>query len=269
MLDHRRLSRALAGCPIGHEVVHAPTLASTNDEALRLGSEGFPNGLVVIADEQTQGRGRRGSIWESPPGLNLYISILLRPETFRLELPHWPRLTHTAGLAIARCVDQHVPRCTAQIKWPNDVYINGKKIAGILTETGHQATNQAAFAVVGIGVNVLLTKEDLPKEIQSIATSLQIEAPEQNFSREAVAAKLAQELAKLLPLVPQRFSAILSEISARSYLLGHEVVWETEQETRTGIAECLDEEGRLLVRIEGGNKIALNSVEKIRRLADL
>jgi len=260
-LDHRRLSRALAGCSLGQQIVHLESTGSTNADAVALGEQGYPHGVVVSADEQTAGRGRRGAVWESPACQNLYLSVLLRP---KLAHDLWPRLTTVIALALCRAVeDQCGTQIKASIKWPNDIYLGDRKLAGILCETGRSSDGH--FAVAGAGINVFSETSDFPPELRGIATSLTMAASEADFSRESVAAAYIQELARLLPLVESDYQReVLREVSDRSYLLGKKVMWVTEAGTFEGFAMGLDPEGRLLVRHADGQPDALSSVELIR-----
>ena len=135
--------------------------ASTNDEAAAWARQGAPEGAVVIADAQTRGRGRQGRSWHSPPGAALYFSTVLRP---KLPLPKLPPLTLAVGVALAETVTAlGVP---ARLKWPNDVLVEGKKLAGILTESATQG-GRLEHVIVGIGVN--LSVEEFPQGVNAIS----------------------------------------------------------------------------------------------------
>src|SRR5512134_2109839 len=137
------------------------TAGSTNDELRALAAAGSPDGLVLLALQQTAGRGRRGAAWFCPAGESLAFSILVRPAEPKAL---WPRLALAAGLAVAEAAESFGP--PAGIKWPNDVWIGRRKVAGILVEAGPD------FAIVGIGLNVHTTS--FPAEVSEIATSLRI-----------------------------------------------------------------------------------------------
>lgn len=149
------------------------TLGSTNDECLALAARGAPEGSVVVADRQTAGRGRQGRPWVSPPGMGLYASLLLRPPREACELTLLPLL---AGVAAAEAL-RAVAGCEAVLKWPNDVLVGGKKVAGILAEAEFSAADGAADAVVvlGLGVNVTTPASALPRRTLYPATSLLME----------------------------------------------------------------------------------------------
>lgn len=154
-------------------------LVSTNLTAHEMALSGVPEGTVVIADSQSEGRGRRGRPWFSPPGDNIYTSVILHPPVSPEKAP---QLTLVAAVALAETIDlflneasQAVSRLKAEIKWPNDILIGGKKCAGILAEMKADA-GEVQYVVLGIGINVNLDSQDMPEEISAIATSLSIAA---------------------------------------------------------------------------------------------
>jgi BirA family biotin operon repressor/biotin-[acetyl-CoA-carboxylase] ligase len=164
-LDIEALRQARAAAHIGHAIHYFETIGSTSDHARELGLAGAAEGTVVIAEAQTRGRGRLGRRWESPPNRNLYTSILLRPS---IDPEHAPRIGLVAGLATAEAVGRWA---AAQIKWPNDVLIGGRKTAGILTEL-HAAGTGSPIVIVGIGVNLNISIDEFPDELRDKATSL-------------------------------------------------------------------------------------------------
>lgn len=156
----------------GKNIVYYEETDSTNLRIRQLGDEGAPHGTLAVADLQTAGRGRRGRAWDSPAGSSIYMSILLRPD---IPPDRAPMLTLVMALSVAegirKCVEPG-SGCGVQIKWPNDIIINGKKLAGILTEMSAQI-DYIDYVTVGVGINVNLTK--FPEEIEKTATSLRIE----------------------------------------------------------------------------------------------
>jgi BirA family transcriptional regulator, biotin operon repressor / biotin---[acetyl-CoA-carboxylase] ligase len=145
---------------------------STSDEAAALARAGAPHGTVVTADRQESGRGRQGRVWHSPAGANLYLSIVLRPP---LPPRRVPPITLAAGVAVCDAVN--ATGVAASLKWPNDVLIGDRKVAGILTEMSTRGAGEAAeveHVILGIGVNVNLAPSDIPDELAAIATSLAI-----------------------------------------------------------------------------------------------
>ncbi len=152
---------------VGHPLVLRETLESTSDAARDAAQSGASAGYTVVADAQTRGRGRRGRVWHSPPGESLYVSVLMRPS---MRPDEAPVLTLAAGLAVRDAVSRFVePASRVTIKWPNDVRVDGLKVAGVLVEGSVRGTG-LAFAVVGIGVNVRGTT--MPDELVARATTL-------------------------------------------------------------------------------------------------
>ncbi|MDO8683505.1 MAG: biotin--[acetyl-CoA-carboxylase] ligase [Armatimonadota bacterium] len=154
---------------IGSKILHYDSVTSTNDIARELISRQADEGTVVIAAEQTMGRGRRGRKWISPPGVNLLVSIILRPQVETIRLPE---LAFVVAIAVARYLIDEL-RLPAKVKWPNDVRVNGKKIAGVLIETIPGVDKNAPWAIAGIGLNI--NWADLPSEIAGLATSVLLE----------------------------------------------------------------------------------------------
>ncbi|MCI8327712.1 MAG: biotin--[acetyl-CoA-carboxylase] ligase [Lachnospiraceae bacterium] len=154
---------------IGEEIHYFDTTDSTNTRAKKLAEEGSAHGTLVVADEQTGGRGRRGRDWESQKGISVYMSFVLKPE---IEPGNASTLTLITALAVAEGIEK-TTGLDCQIKWPNDVVVNGKKICGILTEMSTQI-DYINYIVIGIGINV--HNESFPEELGKIATSLYLES---------------------------------------------------------------------------------------------
>ena len=178
----------LATQRIGTKLHYFAELDSTNIFARRLAEQGAPAGEIVIAERQTRGRGRLGRSWVSPPFVNLYCSVVLRP---RLFPKHVPQITLMAAVALVETVAFFVPSGAA-IKWPNDILVNGKKIAGILTEASWNS-NRIEFVVLGIGVNLNFPAARMPEAIRQRATSLLI-ATGKTVQRETFLRRLIQDL---------------------------------------------------------------------------
>lgn len=227
-----------AGLPDPYKLLIRESAGSTNDELRALAQTGAADGLVLLAERQTAGRGRRGAVWFSPAGESLAFSVLVRPQEPKAL---WPRLALAAGLALAEAAES----CGIQagIKWPNDVWIRGKKVAGILVEAG------ADFAVVGIGLNV--NTLDFPPEVSEIATSLRLEAGAPLPLPEVLAAVL-RHFARRRYQIGQEFDELLDGIRQRCVLSGNQVSLSTSRGPRTGIMEGIGPGGELLVRGENG-----------------
>lgn len=225
---------AAAGFPDPFRLMVKESVESTNDEVRLLGQIGAADGMVVIAERQTAGRGRRGAAWFSPPGESLAFSILVRPEEPKSL---WPRLALAAGLAVAEAIESF--GLHAGIKWPNDVWISGKKASGILVEAGQD------FAVVGIGLNV--NSEEFPEEVAGIATSMRIEA-EREFSRADVLGEIVRRFATRRRQIGQDFDAITAAVASRCVLTGHRVILNTSGGPLSGTVEGIAPGGELLLQ---------------------
>jgi BirA family transcriptional regulator, biotin operon repressor / biotin---[acetyl-CoA-carboxylase] ligase len=166
-LDAAVLGPRLSGCRLGRPLLLADRLESTNDLALGLLSLGYPEGTLVLAEEQSFGRGRQERGWSSPPGLGIYASLLFRPQ---LDRSRWPLLTLTAAVGVAQALEAAGIRGVT-IKWPNDLMVEGRKLAGFLAETRRIASGPEGV-VVGMGLNVHQAREHFPAELGSRAISL-------------------------------------------------------------------------------------------------
>ncbi len=234
------LHSRLPDCSIAREILVFEETNSTNDVAANLGRTGHAGNVAIFAERQTAGRGRFGRRWVSADHDGLWFSLLLRPE---LPLAQWPRLTTWAAVAVAAAAG---PR--ARIKWPNDVIIEGRKITGILIESATDQTGRP-FAVVGIGVNVNQT--EFPPEIADRASSLRLCLGREQ-DRAGFAATLLNELNIRLPALLGDFATILAEAGHRSAVLGEWVRLYSGTDFIEGIAEALDAEGGLLIRLSDG-----------------
>jgi BirA family transcriptional regulator, biotin operon repressor / biotin---[acetyl-CoA-carboxylase] ligase len=213
------------------------SVGSTNDAAASL-----PHRSVVVAGHQTAGRGRRGHTWFSPPGSGLYVSVVLAPATARVDPPRATMLlTLAAGVAIAEGVEA-ATGLAVDLKWPNDLLVSGRKLAGILAESSGDTV------VLGYGINVLETA--LPPALRDRATSLQSElgrAVDRDLVLDETLAALSQ---RYDDLVDGRFDAILDAWRRRAPAAsGARVTWSTASSTLSGVTEGIDERGALLVRI--------------------
>jgi BirA family biotin operon repressor/biotin-[acetyl-CoA-carboxylase] ligase len=227
------------------------TAGSTNDELRSLARDGAPHGLVLLALEQTAGRGRRGAAWFSPPGESLAFSILVRPDESKAL---WPRLALAAGLAVAEAVESF--GIEPAIKWPNDVWIGRLKVAGILVEAG------ADFAIVGIGLNVLTN--NFPTEVEDIATSLRLASGREIPRPEALAAVI-RRFAIRHAQIGADFPEMLDAVRQRCALTGRLVSLTTAQGPRQGIVEGINHGGELLLNA-GGRVECLLQADEVRIL---
>jgi BirA family transcriptional regulator, biotin operon repressor / biotin---[acetyl-CoA-carboxylase] ligase len=229
---------AAADFPEPFRLLIRESVESTNDEVRALAEAGAPDGRIVLAEHQTAGRGRRGAAWFSPAGESLAFSILVRPDEPKAL---WPRLALAAGLAVAEAMETFGAQ--AGIKWPNDVWLGGRKAAGILVEAG------ANFAVVGIGLNV--NTLEFPPEVAAIATSLRIETGS-NFPRAEVLGEIIRRFAGRRRQIGDDFEALVSAVRQRCVLTGKSVSLTTASGSKVGVVEGIAAGGELLLRSESG-----------------
>ena len=204
---------------LGTPRLHFRVTDSTNARARELALAGAPHGSIVTAREQSAGRGRQGRTWSAAPGRALLCSVLLRDPPKLLPL--------IAGVAVAEITDER-----AQLKWPNDVLLGGRKVAGILVE----GRPQEGWAVLGIGLNVALRDEDFPQELRDRATSLGLEPHD-------IEPTLQQLLSSLERWLASEPAQVLDEVRRRDALNGQRIRWADGE----GVATGIDEEGRLVV----------------------
>ncbi|WP_354699564.1 Bifunctional ligase/repressor BirA [Paraconexibacter sp. AEG42_29] len=223
---------------LGRPRLHLRETTSTNERARAAAAAGAPHGLLVTADAQTAGRGRQGRTWAAPPGHALLLSVLLRDPV--------PLLPLYAAVAVAETVASVAPDRAPGIKWPNDVHLDGRKVAGILVE----GRPQERWAVLGIGLNVAVDIEELPAELHGTAATLGL----QPTQREPVLAALLDRLEEVLALTT---SDLLEAWRARDVLRGREVRWASGSGTAAGV----DGDGRLVVELDGGGRTALDAGE--------
>jgi BirA family biotin operon repressor/biotin-[acetyl-CoA-carboxylase] ligase len=232
---------------------------STNLVAEKLGHSGAPDGTLVIADRQTAGRGRLGRSFFSPGGRSLYLSLLLRPE---MPLEHVHRHVFAAAVAVADTARAALPsRCQVEIKWPNDVLLEGKKTSGINLPV-HVEAERVAFAVLGVGVNVNLAAHELPDELREIATSLFISGGK-SLDRVEFCEQLLAQLEREIDLVRAgSFEAVLERFRKSFRMTGTKVRIGGPGVAREVIGTVLgvDEEGALLLRPSNGGPDSLERV---------
>ena len=231
---------------IGSEILVFEETASTNEVVEHLAKSGAREGLVVFAESQTRGRGRRGRAWVSPRGKGLWFSVLLRPT---LPTSAASRITVAASVAVARAIRQNCG-LDARIKWPNDVMVNGKKLAGILTELRAEA-DEILLAILGIGIDVNCQREDFPGELGDIATSLELETGSAQ-DRVALAAQVLIALDECYQAALTNFESIVDEWAKLCTTLGRQIVVTMGQRRIEGFAQALDSDGALLLRRDSG-----------------
>lgn len=241
-IEAENLHRLLTTTRFGHTLYVLPQTSSTNDELKTLAARNAPAGTVVIADQQTKGRGRLGRSFASPPGVGIYLSLLLYPT---IELSRLPQLTLLVAVAVAETLAE-ISGLTIRLKWPNDVEIEGQKVSGILTEAIMRPA-ASPTVIVGIGINVNNELQHFPPELQSRATSLALMAG-RHFSRLRIIAKLLSHLEGLYETWQQTgVGPILERWLYYGPIVGRSVRFSDATATKTGVVTGLDENGALLV----------------------
>lgn len=249
VLSAEEIEAHLASPLIGRQISCLARTGSTNADAFRQAEQGAPEGTVVLADTQSGGKGRMGRSWESPGGVNLYASVILRPSVPPYEAP---QLTFLSAVAVARAIEQ-VAGLRPEIKWPNDVLTGGKKVAGLLNEMSAE-TDAINFVILGIGVNLNMTAEQFPPDLRHPATSLLLETG-RPVGRARFAAVMLNELDRLYTcFLSQGFGPVREEWQQRCNAHGRELtVSDNGSETVRGMFAGIDGFGALLVRRQDGS----------------
>ncbi len=245
------IRQALKTQLIGHDLVFLERTTSTNVAAKKLARKGCADGLTVVANHQTAGKGRLGRRWSAPVGTDVLVSIVLRPQ---ISPERSAALTGMASLAVATAIE-NLCGLEPEIKWPNDVLVGGKKACGILTE-GDVRNHELAFAVVGIGINCNRERKTFRKPLNETATSLLIEAGRPVDRAALLAAVLANMEAEYLQFRSSGLSHIVPDLRKRLWRLDREVTVRTGAAEVVGLCLGLDDEGRLLVRDNEGQQHA-------------
>ena len=243
-----------------------PQVASTNSTAFTLAEAGAPDGTVVVAEEQTAGRGRLGRSWYSPPGRNLYCSVLLRsfpsPERIATWLSWVPLVSGMAALRTVQAVAELQPA----LKWPNDVFVGDRKVGGVLCESSGLGTPRAAL-VVGVGLNVNTRAEDFPEDLRGMATSLAVETG-RRFDRVELLAGLLHELevryrtifSDIPPAIRSKYCTLCSTLGRRVRVTlssGEHVEGEAQAITADGALQVTEEGSGRVVTIRAGDVVYL------------
>jgi BirA family transcriptional regulator, biotin operon repressor / biotin---[acetyl-CoA-carboxylase] ligase len=247
------VAAGMATVRLGGTLITYTETGSTNAAIARLGEEGGVEGTVVLAESQFQGKGRLGRVWASPPGVNLYASVLLRPPISPLDAP---QLTFLSVVALARTIRS----CTSLvpvIKWPNDILVNGMKVAGLLNEMTAE-TDRVATVVLGIGVNLNMTREQFPGELRHPASSLLLEGGVK-IDRIAFTRRLLEELDQLyVRFLDGGYVAIREEWISWCGVINRRVrIDDSGAPSREGVAVGIDESGALLLQRDDGRVEAI------------
>lgn len=239
---------------MNYNIIYLSSVDSTNTYLDELAKRGYPHGTVVVADSQTAGRGRFRRQWFSPPGKNIYMSILVRyQKDSGRELSDFSVIPLLAGVASLVAINSHTG-LPLSLKWPNDILLYEKKLGGILVES--KIEKEEAYFIAGIGINVNMRKDELPREIRQIATSLYM-VTEKEFSREALIEAICKEFFKLYEeFIKQGKNYIISLWQDLSSTLGRPVrCLLPDGRAIDGKAIAVDEDGYLLVEREGAIEV--------------
>ena len=230
----------------GWRVETVEATVSTNQLAGARAEAGEPGGWAVVADHQSGGKGRRGNRWEAPPGSSLLMSAILRPTAPMMQ---WPRLAVATAVAVCRAIEA-TTRLLPEIKWPNDILIDGHKVAGILLESRAPGSQSPGWVIVGVGINV--HSRDFPLGLRYPATSLALaggHAPARADLAAALLAALEEESSRA---TGSGWDEVLRAYATRDALAGHRIRAESHGQVVEGLASGLDPEGELIVRPDPG-----------------
>ncbi|HEY6972689.1 MAG TPA: biotin--[acetyl-CoA-carboxylase] ligase [Nitrospiraceae bacterium] len=239
------IQRSLATASLGRRIELRDQIGSTNREAVSLAQAGVEHGTVVLADSQSEGRGRLSRLWFSPPGVNLYCSIVIRKVIPADSLSEWLSwLPLTAASAAAEAIET-VAATSVAVKWPNDLLINGRKVGGILCESGTN-TRSGPFQVIGIGLNINGERSDFPDELRETATTIRHEAGS-FIDRNRLLAQLLYELEGCLDEYMQRgFERLAVAYGRRCSTIGKTVkATLADGKELVGLAEAIGKDGSL------------------------
>lgn len=247
--DEQLLKSLLTSSVFGRQIQILEETVSTNNSALGLAYKGAPEGTAVLADRQTGGKGRLSRSWFSPPGKNIYTTVILRPD---IDPALSPQVTIIAGVAVAELLDRYCPG-RVSLKWPNDVLIGGRKVCGILTESRSSAV-QVDYIVVGIGININMQESDLDEGLREIAISLRMETGRE-FIREEVAARLYKSLEKWYFIYRDSgFAPVREKWLESSGMTGKEISYSSQGAVVKGRVTGMDYDGALLCSVNGETK---------------
>ena len=250
-LDLGEVERRLRTRFVGRRFVYVASTSSTQDLAREQAEGDAAPGTVVLAEEQAAGRGRFGRVWVSPAGSNLYLTLVMRPDLARLR-----SLGIVAPLSVALAVEEHTG-LSPQIKWPNDVLLGGRKVAGVLIES-ELAGREVRYSLVGIGVNVNFDI-DPASDLAPIATSVKRELG-RDLSREELLASLLNRFEELYEEAPHG-TAVYAAWRSRLETLGRQVRVTFRDQVQEGIAEDVDGQGNLILRRSDGSRVTVEAGE--------
>ncbi len=257
ILSSKELEPFLKTSFIGKKIIFLDSTPSTNTYAKKMAEGSFREGIVIIADEQTEGRGRLGRHWISARGKGIWMSVILKPDILPSDAP---KLTIVAALAAARSL-WSCCRLKAGIKWPNDIVAGGRKICGILTEMSAEA-DEIKYIIVGIGINTNMGADEFEPEISETATSVSIETGK-GVMRQVLAASVLFEFEEIYKhfVKDGSIKGFIDEYKGNSAILGRSIRVLGKKEEIEGLAEDITEEGHLVVKLPDGTRSEIMSGE--------
>lgn len=255
-LEPTSIQHAIRTSVFGQRIHVLDVTTSTQEEVRTLAEQGAPHGTLVLAEEQTGGRGRQGRKWYSPKGKGIWMSLLLRP---KLHITAAPQLTLLCAAAVCRAI-RTVTGVEVGIKWPNDLLVNGRKVCGILLESVGEDEN-IRYCIAGIGIDANVTREELPEELQEVATSLWLESG-RKVDRPLLIGAVMEELEKLYKVyMNQGFEPIRQAWEELSVTSGRRIRVRTGRGELVGSAIGLDSHGGLIVKHDDGKQTIIFSGE--------
>lgn len=255
-VTEHEISARLHTKKLGRNIHYSESVKSTQEIAQKLSHEKCEEGTLVVADEQTGGRGRLGRAWQSPKGTGIWMSLILRPD---LPLQKAPQLTLLAAVSVTKAIYK-VTGLHAEIKWPNDILLKGKKTVGILTELQAEADRIHAV-IIGIGLNVNVTHEDFNEDVKKIATSLKIESEKETKRAELIAAILEEMETLYEEYLSNGFGLIKLLWEGYANSIGRRIRVRTMNTQLEGIATGITDEGVLLLEDDEGKVHSIYSAD--------
>lgn len=248
ILTYDEIGEVLKTSVIGRRIVHFDSIGSTNDKARELAELGESEGTVIISEAQTKGKGKTGREWYSEAYKGIWMSIILRPN---IDLPSVPLITQVACAAVGKAGGNLT--CGIQIKWPNDVLINGKKFCGILTESSGEV-DKVNYIILGIGINVNQDESDFPKSLSEKATSLKIETKKQ-ISRKILISEIFYEFEKQYTNVKahEDISDTIAFCRKYSSIIGKQILLERNDQKILARVIDINNQGQILIKLSSGN----------------
>lgn len=255
-ISAEEIKAGLDTAKIGQTIYAHDTVNSTQLLAHEAASKGAAEGTLVIAEQQLGGKGRLGRPWHSPKGTGIWMSLILRPQ---MPLPKAPQITLLTAVAMAETIREEL-QLPVKIKWPNDLFLHGKKVCGILTELNAES-DRINYLVIGIGINVNTVESDFPAELSHVATSLRIETGRPIRRAGFIQAFCRCFEQKYRVYLSEGFEPVRKEWEAHSYSLGRNVTVRTIHSSLEGKAIGLDPEGVLIVEDSDGNQHKVYSAD--------